>query len=89
MKTGNTAHELGAELDVPGASMEPGHEDREYVGRHPVLPLHSGASMEPGHEDREYGLPGQDGDAGRRASMEPGHEDREYVTALGGLVVAW
>ena len=37
------------------ASMEPGHEDREYgrvtAGRPPVRP----ATMEPGHEDREYG----------------------------------
>ena len=36
------------------ASMEPGHEDREYVReeeRGVGLPY---ASMEPGHEDREY-----------------------------------
>ena len=34
--------------------MEPGHEDREYLG---LLPQRVGrlrASMEPGHEDREY-----------------------------------
>ena len=34
--------------------MEPGHEDREYVGC-PTAALHlESASMEPGHEDREY-----------------------------------
>ena len=34
--------------------MEPGHEDREYLGgvREPVRD--KAASMEPGHEDREY-----------------------------------
>ena len=36
------------------ASMEPGHEDREYnrLTTRPRLP--GLASMEPGHEDREY-----------------------------------
>ena len=31
MKTGNTAPESVDQLGVPGASMEPGHEDREYI----------------------------------------------------------
>ena len=54
MKTGNTAlHQNDAVVATP-ASMEPGHEDREYgqgdlTGRRPRR-----ASMEPGHEDREY-----------------------------------
>ena len=54
MKTGNTAFESQLFMIVGLASMEPGHEDREYHQptrrnhhRHP-------ASMEPGHEDREY-----------------------------------
>ena len=59
--------------------MEPGHEDREYVGRRQVQRhLELDASMEPGHEDREYpGLAGQHPHP-LHASMEPGHEDREY-----------
>ena len=57
MKTGNTG--VAGELDALGrqASMEPGHEDREYhppAGR--AVDGHV-ASMEPGHEDREYPLP--------------------------------
>ena len=54
MKTGNTeGHASG--LRAPHASMEPGHEDREYrVGRRWVTVRTPGASMEPGHEDREY-----------------------------------
>ena len=34
--------------------MEPGHEDREYAGRHGRSGSERRASMEPGHEDREY-----------------------------------
>ena len=34
--------------------MEPGHEDREYVGAVDHARGHVAASMEPGHEDREY-----------------------------------
>ncbi len=37
------------------ASMEPGHEDREYRQVLGHLELDQEASMEPGHEDREYG----------------------------------
>ena len=54
MKTGNTPARAGGPHPNPRASMEPGHEDREYV----QVPAHQvqvpGASMEPGHEDREY-----------------------------------
>ena len=57
MKTGNTAHRRRHALIVDAASMEPGHEDREYGGEGAVdVTLHA-ASMEPGHEDREYGSP--------------------------------
>ena len=53
MKTGNTQchrHDRPAGVE---ASMEPGHEDREYVPRPAHLLLGQQASMEPGHEDRE------------------------------------
>ena len=36
------------------ASMEPGHEDREYAAADLTAAAASQASMEPGHEDREY-----------------------------------
>ena len=38
------------------ASMEPGHEDREYAAWMAVPRSIGPASMEPGHEDREYEL---------------------------------
>ena len=79
MKTGNTGQPgVGRGRDLV-ASMEPGHEDREYStpGSHRSAPRC--ASMEPGHEDREYTLDtGAAGADTGRASMEPGHEDREY-----------
>ena len=54
MKTGNTSR-LPLCLGMQHiASMEPGHEDREYLYCSPFLPAHQQASMEPGHEDREY-----------------------------------
>ena len=57
MKTGNTNHVEDALRDAGHASMEPGHEDREYsVGGSPVT-FAQAASMEPGHEDREYPTP--------------------------------
>ena len=54
MKTGNT----GSHRQLRGrghASMEPGHEDREYPGEGSRGDRRRLASMEPGHEDREYG----------------------------------
>ena len=36
--------------------MEPGHEDREYLGADNTVLREQRASMEPGHEDREYQL---------------------------------
>ena len=54
MKTGNTPR-TGASADrCQCASMEPGHEDREYEPIHQVPDQALEASMEPGHEDREY-----------------------------------
>ena len=54
MKTGNTWVCYGRGMIDRDASMEPGHEDREYTGWPSAShPAHR-ASMEPGHEDREY-----------------------------------
>ena len=78
MKTGNTCREDHARSAVRGASMEPGHEDREYVAGGRLRDAEGGASMEPGHEDREYSGRGQYRKQFAEASMEPGHEDREY-----------
>ena len=54
MKTGNTRQLTPVVLHRREASMEPGHEDREY--RRGTRSRHgeAAASMEPGHEDREY-----------------------------------
>ena len=54
MKTGNTVHRLGTGHELRPASMEPGHEDREYLTAVTTGGLALIASMEPGHEDREY-----------------------------------
>ena len=48
------------------ASMEPGHEDREYFCQATQPPEKLLASMEPGHEDREYA---DGGDAGYTITM--------------------
>ncbi len=54
MKTGNTTRRRGILPRQLHASMEPGHEDREYP-QHVVEDRGvEQASMEPGHEDREY-----------------------------------
>ena len=54
MKTGNTRR-AGQVCGLRrAASMEPGHEDREYAPPRPRQPPCHQASMEPGHEDREY-----------------------------------
>ena len=55
MKTGNTRAGMPWSCPLDDASMEPGHEDREYLPRRHGLQVVTGASMEPGHEDREYG----------------------------------
>ena len=54
MKTGNTCGAALAARTERQASMEPGHEDREYPADLSRSSLNSQASMEPGHEDREY-----------------------------------
>ena len=79
MKTGNTHRRRQRLPQHLAASMEPGHEDREYDDDHTVVTETHDASMEPGHEDREYSLIITTDAPDGRASMEPGHEDREYV----------
>ncbi len=54
MKTGNTGGKTIGELWKLKASMEPGHEDREYLIKLAGFFEAMVASMEPGHEDREY-----------------------------------
>ena len=54
MKTGNTALTDRGRVADTLASMEPGHEDREYLEVPPASTTGKKASMEPGHEDREY-----------------------------------
>ena len=54
MKTGNTSSDGGDAGGGGVASMEPGHEDREYRLDEGLIGAHRRASMEPGHEDREY-----------------------------------
>ena len=85
MKTGNTLCCCDHLHVVLRASMEPGHEDREYELGIPEQYLFSrkpqwSPVMKTGNTPRRcYRLP-----PGRDASMEPGHEDREYQ----GLAVA-
>ena len=54
MKTGNTGTIVKRVRGQPLASMEPGHEDREYYAPIVYVRGWGAASMEPGHEDREY-----------------------------------
>ena len=54
MKTGNTVHHRREWSLGCVASMEPGHEDREYKSSYTICEGDTMASMEPGHEDREY-----------------------------------
>ena len=78
MKTGNTAPCPDRDYSRIIASMEPGHEDREYTGRRSILPsqlqpqwspvMKTGNTRERRPDDYRHIL----------ASMEPGHEDREY-----------
>ena len=85
MKTGNTRQLTPVVLHRREASMEPGHEDREY--RRGTRSRHgeAAASMEPGHEDREYPhRRGVESETSQGASMEPGHEDREYFASTWG-----
>ena len=78
MKTGNTRRMPRGSTGTFPASMEPGHEDREYNKDFLIAVTKTIASMEPGHEDREYKQRRVVAPGPGPASMEPGHEDREY-----------
>ena len=82
MKTGNTRAGSRHVTHRLIASMEPGHEDREYHSPRAGRLQGRLASMEPGHEDREYRSGCWRWHLVWRASMEPGHEDREYLAVL-------
>ena len=82
MKTGNTIIRQLHVADPRTASMEPGHEDRDYAREGRAREGRQGASMEPGHEDREYPSGSSSRSQDENASMEPGHEDREYLNEL-------
>ena len=56
MKTGNTGSHGSEGNLLFAASMEPGHEDREYWFANKLCTKEGWASMEPGHEDREYSM---------------------------------
>ena len=83
MKTGNTLRDDPEHSRTKRASMEPGHEDREYRVGEERAHVEVLASMEPGHEDREYPQLGYVVVLALHASMEPGHEDREYPGRCG------
>ena len=78
MKTGNTRDWNGSEGTWDLASMEPGHEDREYadcdLGSDAVKVPQWSPVMKTGNTRRQCRAQ----DHLVRASMEPGHEDREY-----------
>ena len=79
MKTGNTRQDINVGRAAERASMEPGHEDREYIcGWHIVSQIIVGPQWSPamktGNTCRSPARRPRSGNA----SMEPGHEDREY-----------
>ena len=92
MKTGNTDRHPTELRRVVTASMEPGHEDREYA---PIAPAPTFATVPPQWspvmKTGNTGLLLIPRPADHAASMEPGHEDREYqaapdvVAIVGGL----
>ena len=79
MKTGNTAP-ASVRIEATGiASMEPGHEDREYwskvILRGPGNAPQWSPVMKTGNTSRRWMIMSLE----LKASMEPGHEDREYT----------
>ena len=71
MKTGNTSCPSSLPLAATDASMEPGHEDREYIRLPNQRNRKDFASMEPGHEDREYVNPSSVRDTPGRPQWSP------------------
>ena len=79
MKTGNTSERLDRLLHVREASMEPGHEDREYSMTSTDYDSYSQPQWSPVMKTGNTGACSNRPPIGE-ASMEPGHEDREYPT---------
>ena len=84
MKTGNTRRGVPESVRHLLASMEPGHEDREYLDDdHTVvteIPPQWSPVMKTGNTRGSAHPPAH----AAQASMEPGHEDREYRCGVGG-----
>ena len=80
MKTGNTGRERSARGDGFLASMEPGHEDREYVAAAHFLIGFFAPQWSPVMKTGNTAWRHRSSESKRKASMEPGHEDREYRT---------
>ena len=78
MKTGNTPRDAARVHHDLRASMEPGHEDREY--RLSVLSTWEAYTPQwsPVMKTGNTALLRHHRGRADRASMEPGHEDREY-----------
>ena len=55
-RTGKTSALEHVAVRADEAAMEPGHEDRENIGRSARTVQRLIAAMEPGHEDRENQL---------------------------------
>ena len=79
MKTGNTHPGSIGPIIHRLASMEPGHEDREYLAGAPaVLSMSFGPQWSPVMKTGNTGRRPPGRRRGQHALMEPGHEDREY-----------
>ena len=94
MKTGNTLRDDPEHSRTKRASMEPGHEDREYLdwwgSPRPLL----GPQWSPVMKTGNTGSSRTSSKKPFVASMEPGHEDREYVPGhiaemIGNWVPQW
>ena len=82
MKTGNTDRPGAGGCAAYRASMEPGHEDREYgPSCAPPGENHHKPQWSPVMKTGNTGHVAPHAGAHAGASMEPGHEDREYEAA--------
>ena len=78
MKTGNTSRSLAAGMPRHLASMEPGHEDREYQVQGVIVGPENVPQWSPVMKTGNTRRSVQRSIRALEASMEPGHEDREY-----------
>ena len=84
MKTGNTCASTDPAIWHEHASMEPGHEDREYTSQAGSAPTASSPQWSPVMKTGNTRIHRVDAPQAPLASMEPGHEDREYVPGPSG-----